>query len=102
MAPLFLALCVRLDVVDSFADARNLLRVLVRNLDPELLFESHDELDRVERVGPEGVHERGIRRHFFLIDAQLFHDDALDFVCNRHVLPPTYKYIPPLTARTWP
>src|SRR5574338_888876 len=102
MAPLFLALRVRLDVVDGLANARDLLGVLVGNFDPELLLEGHDELDGVERVGAEIVHERRIRRHFFFIDAELFHDDAFDFVCNRHVLPPTYIYIPPLTARTWP
>src|SRR6478672_1596872 len=79
-----LFLAVRLDVLDRFLDAGNLLRVLVRDLDAELLFEGHHQLHRVERVGPEIVHERGVRGHFFFIDAQLLHDDALHLVCDGH------------------
>src|SRR3954454_9623498 len=79
-----LLLAVRFDVLDRFLDARDLLRVLVRNLDPELFFEGHHQLHRVERVSPEIVHERGVRGHFFFIDAQLLHDDALNLVCDGH------------------
>src|SRR5262245_56129151 len=56
-----LLLGVRLDVVDRLLDARDLLGVLVRNLDPELLLERHHELDGVERVGAEVVDERCVR-----------------------------------------
>src|SRR5688572_31932432 len=45
-----LPLRVRVDVVDRFLHARNLLGVLVRDLNPKLLLERHDELHRVERV----------------------------------------------------
>src|SRR4029453_8203842 len=51
--PPLLLLGVRLDVLDGFLHARDLLGVLVRNLDAELLFEGHDQLDRIERVGSE-------------------------------------------------
>src|SRR5262249_12070030 len=81
---LLLGLGVRLDVLDRFLHARDLLGVLVRNLDPELLFEGHDELDGVERVGPQVVHERGVRRHFLFVDPELLHDDALHLVCYGH------------------
>src|SRR4051794_30954555 len=92
---------VRLDVVDRFLDARDLLGLLVGNFDAEFLLEGHDELDGVERVGAQIVHERSVRRHFFLIDAELLHDDALDFVRYGHsILLQSYMYIPPLTART--
>jgi hypothetical protein len=64
--------------------ARDLLGVLVRDLDPELLFERHDQLDGVERVGAQVVHERRVRRHLFLVDPELLHDDALDLVSNGH------------------
>ena len=80
----YFLLAVRLDVVDRFLDAGDLLGVLVGNLDPELLFERHDEFHRVERVGAEVVDERRIRRHFFFVHAQLLHDDALDLVGYRH------------------
>src|SRR4051794_6048859 len=82
--PALLLLAVGLDVFDGFLDARDLLGVLVRDLDPELFLERHHQLHRVERVSPEVVDERRIRRNFFLVDAELLHDDALDLVCNRH------------------
>ena len=41
------------DVVDGLPDALDLLRVLVRDLDPELVLELHDQLDEVERIGVE-------------------------------------------------
>src|SRR5262249_27103272 len=66
-AILLLGLGVGLDVLDGFLDARDLLGVLVGNLDAEFLFERHHELDGVERVGAEVVHEGGIRRHFFFV-----------------------------------
>src|SRR6187551_353715 len=62
--PLFFGLRVLLDVVDGFLDARDLFGVLVGDFDPELLFERHNELHRIEGVGAEIVDERGIRRHF--------------------------------------
>src|SRR6478672_1759945 len=112
-----LLFAVRLDVLDRFLHARDLLGVLVRNLDAELLLERHHQLHRVERVRPEVVHERGVRGHFFFVDAQLLHDDALDFVCDGHSVlhggsgdprafpgPATrlHMYIPPFTASTCP
>src|SRR6185503_6908441 len=60
--PRLLLLAVRLDVLDGLLDARDLLGVLVRDLDPELLFERHHELDGVERVGPQVIHEGRVRR----------------------------------------
>src|SRR5215813_1454319 len=82
MSLLFLA--VRLDVLHGFLHARDLLGVLVGNLDAELFFERHHELHGVERVGAQVVHERRVRRHFLFVDAQLLHDDALHFVGYRH------------------
>src|SRR3954469_12013334 len=99
----FLALRVRLDVVDGFLDAGDLLGVLVRDLDPELLLEGHHELHGVERVGAEIVDERRIRRHFLFIHTELLHDDALHLVCDSHCpscLAVVHMYMPPLTART--
>src|SRR5262245_57395775 len=79
-SPLLLRFRVRLDVRYGFLAARDLLGVLVGDLDADLLFERHHELDGVERIGAEIVHERGIRCHFFLVDTELLHDDALHFV----------------------
>src|SRR5690606_41350689 len=35
-------------------------------------------------VRAEVVHERRVRRHFFLVHAKLLHDDALHLLSNRH------------------
>ncbi len=63
---------------------RNLLGVVIGDLDPEFLFECHHELDGVERIRAQIVHERGVRRHFLFVDSELLHDDALHLVCYGH------------------
>src|SRR6266550_5692641 len=75
---------VRLDVLDGFFHARDLLGILVGNFDPELLLERHHELHGIERVGAQIVDERGVRRHLFFVDPELLHDDALHFVGYGH------------------
>src|SRR3974390_79520 len=69
-----LALMLR-DVVDGLLDGGDLLRILVRNLRLELLLERHHELDGIERIGPQIVHERGIAGDFLFLDPQLLGDD---------------------------
>ena len=53
---------VLLDVLDGVADGDDLLGVLVRDLDVELLLEGHHQLDRVERVGAQVLDELRVRR----------------------------------------
>src|SRR5947209_18450270 len=72
------ALLVAGDVVDRLADGRDLLRVLVRDLDPELVLELHDQLDEVERVGVEILLEGRLLVDLALVDAQLLDQDLLD------------------------
>src|SRR5438067_1683409 len=81
---LLFGLGVRLDVLDRFLHAGDLLRILVGNLEPELLLERHHELDGVEGVGAQVVDERGVRRHFLFVHPELLHDDALHFVGYGH------------------
>src|SRR5207247_1047217 len=71
-------LLVRRDVVDSLSDGLDLLRILVRDLDPELVFQLHDQLHEIERVGVEVLLERGIFRDLVLVDTELFRQDFLD------------------------
>src|SRR5947209_3228148 len=66
------------DVVDRLADSRDLLRILVRDLDPELILELHDQLDEVERVGVEIFLERRIVVDLGLVDTELLGQDFLD------------------------
>src|ERR1700740_1094077 len=54
---------VLLDVFDRLLDVADLLRLLVRDLDPELLLESHHQLDDVEGVGAKVVGEAGLQGH---------------------------------------
>ena len=72
---ILLRLRVPLDVLDGFLHAGDLLGVLVGNLDAELLFEGHHELDRVERVRAQVVDERGVDGDFLLVDSELLDDD---------------------------
>ena len=70
--------CVLLDVVDGVLDGADLLRVLVRDVDLEGLFEREDQLDQTERICPEVVDERGLGLDVLLVDVELLLDDALD------------------------
>ena len=76
------------DVIDGIGDGANLLRVLVGNLDVEGLFESHHELDGVERIGAEVIHEGSARRNLALVHTQLLDNDLFHFFVNGcHVSP---------------
>src|ERR1700730_11376833 len=68
----------RADVVDCLLHSGDLLCVLVGNLGFELFFQRHDELDRIQRIRTEVVHERRLVLYFGLVDAQLLGDDLLD------------------------
>src|SRR5690349_7366929 len=73
-------LLVRRDVIDRLTDSLDLLGVLVRDLDPELVLELHDQLDEVERVRVEVLLERRLFGDLILFDAELFRQDALDLL----------------------
>src|SRR5918912_836673 len=72
------SLLVRGDVVDRLANGLDFLRVLVRDLDPELILQLHDQLDQVERVGVEILLEGGLLVDLALLDAELLGQDVLD------------------------
>src|SRR5262249_54793074 len=77
---------VRVDVINGVLNGADLFRILIGDFDFEGLFEGHDQLDGVQGIGAEVVHEGGVGRHFRLVHAQLLHDDLLDAVlyCGRH------------------
>src|SRR6185437_3767917 len=70
------------DVLDRLVNRGDLLSVLIRNLDFELFLESHHELDRVERVGSQIVHEGGVIGHLLLLGAKLLGHDGFDLLLN--------------------
>src|SRR6266853_2070924 len=59
------------DVFDGIRHGANLLRILVGDFDIEGLFEGHHELDGVERIGAQVVHERSAGRDLTLVHTQL-------------------------------
>src|SRR5205085_873635 len=74
------------DVIDCILHGTDLLRILVRNFDVESFLEGHDQLDGVERIGAQIVHERGGCRDFAFFLAQLLDHDLLHFfIYNCHV-----------------
>jgi hypothetical protein len=72
------ALLVRRDVVDGLSDGRDLLRVLVRDLDPELVLQLHDQLDEIEGIRVQVLLERGLLVDLGVVDAELLAQDFLD------------------------
>src|SRR5262249_44853770 len=88
-----------LDIVDRFTDRLDFFRLIVRNGDFELLFQFHNELDDIERIGSHIFCERSGARYLLLVHSQVFADDLDDtFFNGRHdrILPTGRR---PL--RTW-
>jgi len=62
---------------DGVAHRHDRLGRVIGNFDAEFFLESHDELDRVERIGTEVVDEIGIVHDLVGIHAEMLHDDLL-------------------------
>src|SRR5918994_4421475 len=81
------ALLVRGDVVDGLPHGRDLLGVIVRDLDPELILELHDQLDEIERVCVQVLLERRLLGDLRVLDAELLRQNFLhpleDFFTRR-------------------
>src|SRR5262245_41912991 len=73
-----------LEVGDRVAEGLELLRVLFRDLDPELLLHRHHEFDDVERVRAEVVDERGLGFDVVPPHAELLHDDLRHALLKVH------------------
>jgi hypothetical protein len=70
------------DVVDGIRHGANLLRILVGDFNIEGLFEGHHELDGVERIGAQVIHERSAGRDLALVHTQLLDDNLFHFFIN--------------------
>lgn len=64
-----------LDVGDGLTYGLDFLRCLVGDLDPKLVLELHDQLHRVQGVGPEVVDKRRLIRDLFQVHEELLSDD---------------------------
>src|SRR5690348_12457053 len=69
---------VGLDVIHRLLHGGDLLGFLVRDLGLELFLEGHDQLNGIERIGAQIVHEGSVRGDVLFLDAKLFDDDLLD------------------------
>src|SRR5258708_5334465 len=99
-APRFRAelLLVLVDEADRILDGLDVLRLLVGDLDLELLFHRHDQLDDVERVRAEVLDEGAFGLDLVLADPALLRDDALDLRLDGHAL----SLLQQLETRAWP
>src|SRR6267143_3306270 len=88
LAKLLACLRVFADVLHGIRNGANLLRILVRDFNIEGLFEGHHELDGIERIGAQVVHERSAGRDFALVHTELLDNNPFHFFINGcHVSP---------------
>ena len=82
------------DVADRVRDGGDVLRVVVGDLEVELLLDGHDELDDIQRVSTQIIDEARLRLHFVFFNVQSFANDFNDLVGNaliRHDFPLIHK-----------
>src|SRR6266481_911229 len=88
LAKLLARLRVLADVVDGIRHGANLLRIFVGDFNIEGLFEGHHELDGIERIGAQVIHERSAGRDLALVHTQLLDNNLFHFFINGcHVCP---------------
>src|SRR5688572_4654611 len=74
-------------VIHRIAHGAELLRVLVGDVDVELLLEGHDQLDGVQTVRAEVLHEARLAGQLLALHAKLLDDDVLDLLFDvAHVI----------------
>src|SRR5207253_7164846 len=76
--PLFPHLLVQ--VLQRLPHRAQLLGLLVGDVDVELLLEGHDQLDGIEAVRAQVLHEARVGRELVALDPQLFDDDIFDLL----------------------
>jgi hypothetical protein len=67
-------------VLHGIADGAELIRLFVRDVDVELLLEGHHQLDGVQAVAAEVLHETGVGLELLPLHAELLDDDVLDLL----------------------
>src|SRR3954466_14642535 len=70
------------DVLDDVADRLHLLSVLVRDVEVELFFHRHHELDDVEAVGAQVINEGGSQSDLLGLHRELVTDNVADSFFN--------------------
>src|SRR5947209_8981649 len=84
---------VRRDVVGGLADGLDLRRLVVRDPHPVTVLELDDELDEVQRIGPQVLAEAGGVSDLRRVDLELVREvraDALEDLLPSHPWPPPH------------
>src|SRR5262249_52880463 len=71
------------DVIDRLADRLDLVGLVIRDGDVELLLQVHHHLDDVERIGTEVLSEGGLAGDLFGADAEVLADTGTDAFFSR-------------------
>src|SRR3989344_771401 len=66
------------DVVDGLLDGGDLFRLFIGNFAVKFLFQRHYQLDRIQGIRAQIIHEGGGGLDLALVNAQLLHDNLLD------------------------
>ena len=73
---------VGVDVADGLTHGGDIFSLLVRNFRLEFLFQRHDQLNGIQRIGAKVIHERGLGGDFLFLDAKLFDNDLFYALFN--------------------
>src|SRR3990172_2142937 len=76
-----------LDVLDRGSDGQDLFRLLIGDLQAELLLQGHHQLDGVQGVRAQVLDELRLRIHLRFLHPELLHDDLLDLLLHSHGVP---------------
>ena len=76
-------------IIQGELDRSNFFGFFIRDLNAKLFFQRHHQLNRIQGIGTQVIHERGFVLDFRLVHAQLFSDDFLDtlFIVDIALLP---------------
>jgi len=67
-----------LDEADKIADSLHPINGIVRDFDPELIFNRHHQFEAIEPIGPEISEKMRLVRHTFEVDVQTLGDEIAD------------------------
>jgi hypothetical protein len=84
------------DELDRVTEGLDVLGCVIGDLDAELFFESHDQLDSVEAVCAQVVDKRSVFNYFVFFNTKVLNNDLFNAVCDvAHTLVLTHRALLP-------
>ena len=77
---------VRFDVCNRITDALHRVRIVVRDLEAERRLKGHQQLERIQRIGPQVVAEARLVGDGVMIDAEMLRGEAPYLVSDCHAV----------------